>query len=75
MINGWWRKQGQEYSIKDGYNWLKKESIKVDWFPYVWYGLGHTKVMIHPWMVAHNKLKPLDRLQKFNITTMSTCYL
>ncbi|XP_074288928.1 uncharacterized protein LOC141614071 [Silene latifolia] len=66
---------GSDYSIKSGYVWLKPDSEKVPWYPWMlnkWIVPKHSFLC---WLVASERLLTQDRLVKMGVIQQNVCYL
>ncbi|XP_074299353.1 uncharacterized protein LOC141630431 [Silene latifolia] len=65
----------EQYSLKEGYHWLKPIGDKVQWYPWMLNRMIIPRNMFMCWLVAQNRLLTQDRLLKMNIIQNNCCYL
>ncbi|XP_074313912.1 uncharacterized protein LOC141649113 [Silene latifolia] len=65
----------EQYSLKEGYHWLKPVGDKVQWYPWMLNRMIIPRHVFMCWLVAQNRLLTQDRLLKMNIIQNNCCYL
>ncbi|XP_074302913.1 uncharacterized protein LOC141637248 [Silene latifolia] len=71
----WWLKEGNAYSIQQGYQWLGDADVPKVWAKFVWKNLSIPKHCFIGWLVANERLLIKDRLQQFHIISDPICHL
>ncbi|XP_074306200.1 uncharacterized protein LOC141641438 [Silene latifolia] len=69
------RQSSGQYSIRDGYVWLRPNGDKSDWYQWAknsWVTPKHGFIC---WVAGYGKLLTQDRLMRMYIATANTCYL
>ncbi|XP_074301598.1 uncharacterized protein LOC141633000 [Silene latifolia] len=71
----WWLKEGNDYSIQQGYRWLGEEEVPKCWAKFVWNNMCLPKHCFIGWIAANERLLTNDRLNHFHTHSDSLCYL
>lgn len=65
----------KEFSSKATWRLTRTEHPKVDWYNGIWFPLNTMKNSVMAWIAVQNWLPTGDRISKWNMASMTTCYL
>ncbi|XP_074306175.1 uncharacterized protein LOC141641412 [Silene latifolia] len=71
----WWLQAGNNYTIKQGYQWLGTSDCSQDWAKFVWNNLSVPKHYFIKCLVAHRRLLTMDRLHNMHLCSDKMCVL
>ncbi|XP_074305948.1 uncharacterized protein LOC141641176 [Silene latifolia] len=75
-MSNMWQSIDEKYQIADGYKWLSTgNDQKVPWKTVVWNRYNVPKHVFIMWLIHHQRLLTMDRLQKMGICEDGLCFL
>ena len=69
----WLPNKQQTYSIKSAWEATRSRAHKVPWRKLIWFKEAIPRFAFTMWLVTHNKLPTLDRLQRVGIISSNSC--
>ncbi|XP_074265483.1 uncharacterized protein LOC141587917 [Silene latifolia] len=71
--NNRWQNTDMNYTVSEGYDWLRNRPSKVQWRYLCWNSLNVPKYAFIYWAIMHSKLLTKDRLWRMRISVNVDC--